>query len=249
MLGVLLLSFVWPHSWCGRLCPLGAFQDILATVARFLRRIIHPTNASLPAEPWNLRLARRTVFGAAIAVACASVVRAARRSVTRPLRPPGAADEPQFLGLCVRCGNCIRACPTRIIEPDLGQHGLASLLTPMVRFQEGYCLVDCTACTRACPSGALAHLSPEDKTRTRIGTARVDMNVCLLGESRECVECRNWCPHEAIRYIFSESDYTLVPQIDARKCTGCGACEVACPTKPDKAIVVVLDLRDERETI
>lgn len=64
------------------------------------------------------------------------------------------------------------------------------------------------------------------------------MGVCLLGDERECSECRRWCPHEAIRYVFSEREYTLVPQIDVEKCTGCGACEMACPVTPKKAIVV-----------
>jgi ferredoxin len=39
--------------------------------------------------------------------------------------------------------------------------------------------------------------------------------------------------------VWSESEYALAPQIDPQKCTGCGACEAVCPTKPKKAIVVV----------
>lgn len=133
----------------------------------------------------------------------------------------------------------MRACPTGIIEPDLGGHGLASLLTPVLHFQDGYCLEDCTACTRVCPSGALARLSLPEKPHVRIGLPRVDMNVCLLAEDRECAECKRLCPYEAIRYVFSEVEYSLIPQIDPERCTGCGACEVACPTTLKKAIVVV----------
>jgi ferredoxin len=33
--------------------------------------------------------------------------------------------------------------------------------------------------------------------------------------------------------------YTLTPQIDPNRCNGCGACEAACPTSPQKAIVVL----------
>jgi len=82
-------------------------------------------------------------------------------------------------------------------------------------------------------------MSLEDKPQMRLGLPKVDMNVCLLGEDRECAECRRWCPYGAIRYVFSEASYTLIPVIDTKKCTGCGACEMACPTKPGKAIVVV----------
>jgi len=77
------------------------------------------------------------------------------------------------------------------------------------------------------------------KARTRIGLARVDMQLCLLGEDRECSACMRWCPYSAIRYVFSEEEYTLVPRIDADKCNGCGACEAACPTSPQKAIKVL----------
>lgn len=234
LLAVLLVNFVWPHIWCSRICPLGASQDILAKLARSFRR----TNAEQTTGRWNTPLARRTILGVGVGAACASAVKLTHGAGRKPLRPPGAIDEPDFLGVCVRCGNCIRVCPSEIIEPALAQHGLTSLLTPIVRFDENYCLVECTKCMHVCPSGALARLSPEGKIRNPIGLPQVDMNVCLLAESRECSECRRWCPHGAIRYEWSEVEYTLVPQIDPEKCSGCGVCEVACPTKPRKAIRV-----------
>ncbi len=236
LLTLLALSFMWPHIWCGRVCPLGAFQDVLASLARRIRR---RTSEGSPPQRWSLPVARRTVLGIGAGAALASTARLAHRPASRPVRPPGAIDEPGLLGVCIRCGNCIRACPTRIIEPSLGRHGVASLLTPILQFRENYCLVDCTKCMEVCPSGALVRLSAEDKARSPIGLPEVDMNVCLLGADRECAECRRWCPHEAIRYVWSESEYTLIPQIDPQKCTGCGACEAVCPTKPNKAIVVV----------
>ena len=85
----------------------------------------------------------------------------------------------------------------------------------------------------------LARVRGEEKAKVSLGLPRVDMGVCLLGDERECTECRRWCPYEAIRYVFSEAEYTLVPQIDLERCNGCGACEMVCPVKPKKAIVVV----------
>ena len=78
----------------------------------------------------------------------------------------------------------------------------------------------------------------KDKITTRIGLARVDMELCLLAEDRECSACRNNCPFEAITYVWSDIEYMLTPDIDPSRCPGCGACEIACPTKPAKAIVV-----------
>lgn len=235
LLLVLTTSVVWPHIWCSRICPLGALQDALTHLASYAR----PKREQHSPERWNPPLARRTVLGAAAGAALAGIARSSQGPRPRPLRPPGAIDEPEFLGVCVRCGNCIRACPTHIIEPSLGRHGPASLLTPILHFEENYCLVDCTKCTRVCPSGALVRLSTEDKANKPIGLPEVNMSICLLAESRECTECGRWCPHAAIRYVWSETEYTLTPEIDAQKCTGCGACEAACPTKPNKAIVVV----------
>lgn len=236
LLVILALSFMWPHIWCGGICPLGAFQEMLASVTRRIRR---RTEQSPSSHRWSLPVARRTVIGIGAGAALAWAARLAHRPASRPVRPPGAIDEPEFLGVCVRCGNCIRACPTRIIKPSLAQHRPADLLTPILQFRENYCLADCTKCMEVCPSGALARLSAKNKAKRPIGLPKVDMDVCFLAESRECTECRRWCPHEAIRYEWSEPEYTLIPQIDLDRCTGCGACEAVCPTKPDKAIVVV----------
>jgi MauM/NapG family ferredoxin protein len=229
---VLLLSVAWPYIWCGRLCPLGALQYLLALPGRRWHKRTGWTSDS------GLVLGRRAILGAAVGAVSASALKAVGTPVSRPLRPPGALDEPEFLGACVRCGNCLRACPSQIIQPDLGGHGLTSLLSPILSFADDYCREDCVACTSVCPSGALSHVLVHVKPRHRIGVPKVDMNICLLGEDRECAECRRWCPYGAIRYVFSESEYCLKPQIDEAKCNGCGACEKVCPTSPQKAIVV-----------
>jgi ferredoxin len=193
--------------------------------------------------PW--RLARRVVLGGLVGAAWAALAKRTRADVPPTLRPPGARGTgserrsgPEFVGLCIRCGNCVRACPAKIIEPDRSSPGIAGLLAPIIRFAHDYCREDCTRCTAVCPSGALRPLALPEKRRTPIGLPRVDMDVCLLGDDHDCAVCRSFCPFEAIKLVFSEADHTLTPQIDAARCPGCGACQVACPTQPRKAIVV-----------
>jgi ferredoxin-type protein NapF len=234
---VLVLSIAWPGLWCARLCPLGALQDLLSRLTRIISTAAARSRRLMQGQA-DGGLPRRAVLGATIGVSLAAVARRVRGSASSPLRPPGAVDEARFAGLCVRCGNCLRACPTHIIRPDRGQHGIASLLTPTLDFSRDYCHKDCIECTQVCPSGALMPLTASQKQQTSIGLPRVNMDLCLLGEDRECSLCRNWCPYEAITLEFSQVEYTLVPKIDPAKCPGCGACQAVCPTTPVKAIVI-----------
>ncbi len=231
-LAILTISLLWPGAWCGRVCPLGAFQYLWSLVPKSFRSLVQRKAVAgvLP---------RRMLLAVAAGATFAGVTRPFRRKMSRPLRPPGAVADSAFTGLCTRCGNCARVCPSGIIERDLGAGGWTGLLTPVLSFHKDYCREDCVRCAQACPTGALSRVSLAKKRTIRLGLPRVDMSLCLLGEDRECSLCRSRCPYEAIRYVFSEADYTLTPQIDPNRCNGCGACEAACPTSPRKAIVVL----------
>ena len=33
------------------------------------------------------------------------------------IRPPGSVAEPEFLAKCIKCDQCINACPTNVLQP------------------------------------------------------------------------------------------------------------------------------------
>lgn len=240
---LLIAGVLWPNLWCGRVCPLGAFQDLISMLSRYVRSLF-ATKTKRPAETSpGYRIARRTALGMVVGAGCAAAARRIGSKRTPALRPPGAIEETTFVALCTRCGNCMRACPHSIIERDLGENGWAGILTPVLSFENDYCREDCTQCTEVCPSGAIIRVLPDEKPNIRIGLPRVDMDICLLSEDRECSACMRWCPYDAIRYIFSEATYSLTPVVNPDRCNGCGACQTACPTKPVKAIRIAASLR------
>ncbi|MFP5221630.1 MAG: 4Fe-4S binding protein [Acidobacteriota bacterium] len=122
------------------------------------------------------------------------------------IRPPGALDEERFLSRCIRCGQCMRVCPSNIIQPSLFESGVQGLWTPSLNFRTGRsgCQVNCIACGQACPTAAIRPLSLEEKHGAgrfaglgpvRLGTAFVDRSRCLPWVmDRPCIVCQELCP-------------------------------------------------------
>ncbi len=242
IVALLLVTLTSGDFWCARICPLGATQDVLGSIGSFLGKFRKTNRIELgeKAAPGNTFAPTRRIFIAVAAGLGFSLVAqkvGQARSDKAPLRPPGAIKEDKFTGLCLRCGNCIRACPSRIIHPDRGQSGVLGLLSPVVGYKADYCKKECNACTTVCPSGALQRLSLGQKNRYVIGKASVDTSLCLWGVS-ECHACLAPCPYGAIKVRFNEEAYESFPGVDPAKCNGCGACEVVCPTGNLKAIKV-----------
>jgi ferredoxin-type protein NapF len=241
---LLLLSLTSGSAWCSRLCPLGGMLDLLASVPKLFKR--RTGDASIDALPADLHrnpaLGGRRSFlliaaGVGIGLLSRRIGRA--RGENAPLRPPGAVAEQSFTGLCIRCGNCVRACPSEIIHQDTGQAGVAGLLAPIILYEKTYCIENCNACTQVCPSGALQALSLKQKNKYVIGEALVDTSLCVLalGES-DCDACMRACPFDAVRIKWDDEQYVAYPVVDRDKCNGCGACEISCPARGGKAIRV-----------
>jgi len=248
---VLAISVLAPGAWCGWLCPLGGMQDLLALPARWFRRRggdemkraavkENDLTTASPARDGGLAVGRRLFLGAGVGGAAALASEVAGRGAAPPVRPPGAVDERRFVGLCIRCGNCVRACPTGILKPDLGGGGLAAFMTPRAVFDVGYCREDCNACGRVCPSGAIAPLPLEEKRRRTIGIAEVEVEKCVLAGGQECAVCVSACPYQAVEVVEPEEAFPAYPypRVIAGLCVGCGACEYECPTAPPRAIRV-----------
>jgi ferredoxin-type protein NapF len=240
---LIVLSLTSGALWCARLCPLGGLLDLVSSLKRLFK-----SNSELSgrgpesaAETWYARGGRRTFLCAVVGVGLGWLSKrvGASRGENAPLRPPGAVPESEFAGRCLRCGNCMRVCPSRIIRQDIGQAGVLGFLAPIVQYKEKYCLENCSACTQVCPSGAIQALTLNEKHRYVIGEALVDFEICALAlGSMDCDACMRSCPFDAIRIHWDDAQYVSYPRVDCAKCNGCGACEIACPVQGDKAIRV-----------
>lgn len=179
----------------------------------------------------------------------------------RLIRPPGSVAEDEFLSRCIRCGQCMRVCPNNALHPTLFEAGLEGMWSPVMIPKIGYCEPTCTLCTQVCPTGAITELTLKEKVGdettppNRVGTAFIDQGRCLpWAMARPCIVCEEWCPTSPKTIYLKEetatdSDGNEVtvkrPYIDPEKCTGCGACEFACPVV-DKPAVYVTSVGESR---
>ena len=175
----------------------------------------------------------------------------------RLIRPPAALREEEFLARCIRCGACMKVCPSNGLQPAVTEAGWEGIWTPVLVPRVGYCEPSCSLCGQVCPSGAIwkftsrekAWVSPsEDPKPIRIGTAFYDRGRCLpWAMATECIVCEEWCPTSPkaiyllpVEVIDAAGNKQTVrqPYLDPERCVGCGACEFACPVHDHPAIYV-----------
>ncbi len=164
------------------------------------------------------------------------------------LRPPGVMDETAFLSKCIRCGICIKGCPTQVLQPDFSQSGLEGAWTPILLARNGFCDYGCNLCGQNCPVQAIPPLSLEEKRQAKIGHAYIDHNRCLAwGDHINCIVCEEMCPLPQKAISLDKGQFTLadgspveilLPVVDRETCIGCGSCENKCPVQGDAAIRV-----------
>jgi len=206
---------------------------------------------------------RKALTGLAAGAAVVPLMRAntgmGKSRHERLLRPPGSLDESEFLSRCIRCGECMKACPNTALHPTLEEAGLEGLWSPTLVPRVGYCEPSCVLCSEVCPTGAIWQITPKEKGWVvgvggdgnhpiRLGTAFYDRGRCLpWAMATDCIVCEEWCPVspkaiyiEEVQVIDAEGVTKTLkqPRIDPNRCVGCGACEYACPLQERPAVYV-----------
>ncbi|MDO8915925.1 MAG: 4Fe-4S binding protein [Coriobacteriia bacterium] len=246
---------------CEHVCPLDAVSgDHLSTdTARCQLGLecaeVCPTDAIrvgwLPSRT-TFQPSRRALLGASGATLLAGFftytgLSRSERDV-RLIRPPGARTETEVLGLCSRCGQCMKVCPTNVLQPAVTRAGIEGVFTPQMDYRLSYCDWSCSECGKVCPTGAIMPLALEAKRKTTIGRAYIDRNRCIpWADYKTCLVCQELCPipDKAIALREVEVDDPRGgkvrlgrPEVLVERCIGCGVCENACPVPNESAIVV-----------
>ncbi|MBI3985416.1 MAG: 4Fe-4S dicluster domain-containing protein [Lentisphaerae bacterium] len=176
----------------------------------------------------------------------------------KAIRPPGSVEENEFLERCIKCGQCMKVCPTNVLQPaTLTQAGLEGLWTPVMDMTIGFCQLNCVLCSDVCPTGAIRKISIGRKLGVgqhaadgpiSVGTAFVNQGRCLpWAMETPCVVCEEVCPispkaigtYDAQIKRWDGTRVTLKrPYVRPELCTGCGICQHECPVLDEPAVAV-----------
>jgi len=139
------------------------------------------------------------------------------------LRPPGAVPEEEFIGLCIKCGQCLQVCPYDSIKLE-DIDGKAAVGMAYIEPRERGCyLCDAFPCILACPSEALVH----DHAQIQY----VHMGVAVVHNPEGCLaKVGKPVPDEAIDRIY---DHTTVLSEEERR----NKKVTIAPDDPEKAVL------------
>jgi ferredoxin len=234
---------------CGGVCPTHAIKFVERwNVVQLKVENDPPTQETALGRRGFLSLAAGTTAAAVGGVSVAGATKLFGAAVDDPrsplpVRPPGSVPEQEFLQMCIRCGECFKACPNNVLQPQAFQQGLEGLWTPRVVADWAGCESSCNACGQVCPTGAIRALPLEEKKVARMGLAIVNQETCLPFAGREdcdlCVEECNAAGYHAIEYMQVgtqvddqgqpiEGTGMLAPVVLTDACVGCGLCQTRC---------------------
>lgn len=181
----------------------------------------------------------KTAQGAAVAATGALLwvylLRQEARAHPYALRPPGALPEADFNAACIKCGQCVNACPYDTLALASAGGDLPIGMPFFTPRQVPCYLCPDIPCLKACPTGAI---SPQlkDINDARMGLAVIDLENCLSWKGLRCEICHRECPLKGKAITLEVHPRELskhamfYPIVHADACTGCGICEKACPT-------------------
>ncbi|MDH7571538.1 MAG: 4Fe-4S binding protein, partial [Armatimonadota bacterium] len=90
---------------------------------------------------------RRALLAGIAGLLFAPMARASGKSTEdfdkRVVRPPGSVEEAEFLARCIKCDQCLRVCPTNVLQPAFLEAGLEGIWTPVMNMRLGYCELNC----------------------------------------------------------------------------------------------------------
>jgi ferredoxin-type protein NapF len=157
--------------------------------------------------------------GSAVDLRRRQLLRGRVSGADRPVRPPWALPDPEFVELCQRCDACLQVCDPGILRRGDGGY-------PQVDFLRGGCTF-CAACVAVCEPGALRGNTADADSAWR---ATVDIGAsCLSRQGITCRTCGDRCPRRAILFRL-QTGGRAEPQWTAADCDGCGVCLAVCPT-------------------
>jgi len=223
------------------------------------------SSVHVPLDVSRRRLIESVLAGVVLFPMMRSSIASGTTPQYRVIRPPGSITEKDFLRRCVKCGECMKVCPTNVIQPALLEAGFEGIWTPVLINRIGYCEYNCVLCSRICPTGAISPLTVEKKIgkgagqkQIKIGTAFFDRGRCLpWAMNTDCIVCEEVCPTSPKAIWFQTFDVQLRdgttkilkrPYIDPTLCNGCGICENKCPIR-DHAAVRVTSIGETRSSL
>ena len=188
--------------------------------------ISYQTTPSLAGEITNPDISRRGfVLSLAGGVVAVPAVRLGNKLgdnwYHKVIRPPGALAEKEFLKRCIKCGQCMRVCPTNVLQPGGIEGGLENLWTPVLnnRIGSSGCQLNCVACGQVCPTSAIRPITLVEKQGLdefadtgpiKLGTAFIDRNRCLpWAMDKPCIVCEENCPVSP-KAIYTREEFITV---------------------------------------
>lgn len=138
------------------------------------------------------------------------------------IRPPWTVAETAFVTGCIRCGDCVQVCESKVLIVGAGGF-------PEVDFTRAECTF-CGRCAAVCRQPVFRSLDEaawEHKIEIQ--------SACLPFRGVECRSCEDSCESRAIRFK-REIGGIAKPQVNSQTCNGCGACLNVCPVSAVKIL-------------